>query len=403
MTRPTARVSRAGTIAVVGMMIALAARSVVFPEGVQALPAAASITLSPRVGPPTTAVTVHGSGFGANEGITLRFGHKPVATPTTDGSGRFTATFDVPKGAGPGSHPVKAKGGVSGLRAKATFTARTDWPQFRFDPIHSGANPYENVLTPRNVGNLVVHWRHLLLTSTQSSPAVVGGVVYIGDDSTHLYALDAATGQQRWRFSTSRSPVQAPAVWKGTVYVTSGNGIDAVEASTGKGLWHFNAFDPDPAVVADGAVYVGSFSGGVHSLDAVTGEPRWFFPTGPVAGSPTVAGGSVFVGSDDHNVYAIDASTGTKRWSFTTGGQVRSSPSVSNGVVYVGSEDGHVYALKASTGKKVWAFAIEHQYVDSSPAVAGGAVYVGADQDIYALDAATGTELWSIPILNVNL
>src|SRR5437763_14329462 len=57
----------------------------------------AAITLSPTFGPPTTSVTVNGTGFGATEGITITFEANQVATATTDATGAFTATFTVPK------------------------------------------------------------------------------------------------------------------------------------------------------------------------------------------------------------------------------------------------------------------------------------------------------------------
>jgi outer membrane protein assembly factor BamB len=36
----------------------------------------------------------------------------------------------------------------------------------------------------------------------QSSPAVANGVVYTGCRDANLYALDAATGKEKWRFNT---------------------------------------------------------------------------------------------------------------------------------------------------------------------------------------------------------
>ena len=45
------------------------------------------------------------------------------------------------------------------------------------------------------------------------------------------------------------------------------------------------------------------------------------------------------------NVYALDASTGQKLWSYTTGDDGHSSPAVANGEVYVGSNDGKLYAF----------------------------------------------------------
>src|SRR5262245_24430503 len=71
-------------------------------------PSAASITLDPTVGPPTTKVTVDGSGFGSTEKVVIRFDGTKVATATTDGSGSFGATVKVPAPALPGDHQVKA-------------------------------------------------------------------------------------------------------------------------------------------------------------------------------------------------------------------------------------------------------------------------------------------------------
>ena len=39
----------------------------------------------------------------------------------------------------------------------------------------------------------------------QSSPAVVDGVVYTGCRDSNLYALDAATGSEKWRYNANGS------------------------------------------------------------------------------------------------------------------------------------------------------------------------------------------------------
>ena len=54
-----------------------------------------------------------------------------------------------------------------------------------------------------------------------ASPVVVYGTVYIGAADKQLYALDAATGQQRWGFATQDWIVSAVAVADGRVVVAS--------------------------------------------------------------------------------------------------------------------------------------------------------------------------------------
>jgi len=38
-------------------------------------------------------------------------------------------------------------------------SALVDWPQFQFDAAHTGYNPYEVILSPQTVGNLLLAWQ----------------------------------------------------------------------------------------------------------------------------------------------------------------------------------------------------------------------------------------------------
>src|SRR5206468_11780767 len=100
------------------------------------------IRLSRPVGPPTTRTTVGGQGFGSTEVVDLSFDSSPAGKATTDPTGAFSSSVRVPASALPGDHSVGARGETSGLRARATFLVRTDWPQFHFRPDHTGLNPY---------------------------------------------------------------------------------------------------------------------------------------------------------------------------------------------------------------------------------------------------------------------
>jgi uncharacterized repeat protein (TIGR01451 family) len=237
-----------------------------------------------------------------------------------------------------------------------------------------------------------------------ASPAVANGVVYISDaiGDVLLNALNASTGAVLWAAETGWTN-SSPAVVNGVVYA-GGAGLGEFEQqdffafnATGAGLWSISigSSDSSPAVV-NGVVYAGyGFGAGLYALNATTGAILWTFAT-PVESSPAVANGVVYVGSDDGNVYALNASTGAMLWSYTTGGGVQSSPAVANGVVYVGSDDNNVYALNASTGAKLWSYTTGNAISYSSPAVANGVVYISSeDNNVYALNASTGAKLWS--------
>src|SRR6266566_9365886 len=326
-----------------------------------ALAAGASIKLSPTSGPPTSKVTVSGTGFGASEKVTITFDTTSVGAATTSSSGTFSQNITVPKSALPGNHTVKATGQTSKLTASATFLVRTNWSMYGFDLLHTHLNPYENVLSPSNVSKLQLDWSFTTGAFIHSSPAVVNGVVYVGSDDQNVYALNSTTGAKKWSFH-------------------AGGGID------------FSS----PAV-ANGVVYIGSGDHNVYALNATTGVELWSFTTGnEVRSSPTVANGVVYVGSDDQDVYALDAKTGLKKWSFATGGGVLDAPAVAHGVVYIGCGAGTVYALNATTGALLWRFSTGFTNFNSSPAVANGVVYIGSgDHNVYALNATTGAKLWS--------
>ncbi|MFF6871942.1 PQQ-binding-like beta-propeller repeat protein [Streptomyces sp. NPDC012450] len=145
-------------------------------------------------------------------------------------------------------------------------------------------------------------------------PAVTGGGVYLADHLGTVYALDATTGQDRWRIATEQ------------------------RQST------------EPVLVADGNVHVGSGSA-LYTLDAVTGTPRWRFAAGgELVGSPVVADGRIHFGSADHVLYTLDATGGQLRWKLATGGEITGSPVAKGGVVYACSKDRCVYALDAVKG-----------------------------------------------------
>ncbi|OEJ33180.1 serine/threonine protein kinase [Streptomyces subrutilus] len=144
--------------------------------------------------------------------------------------------------------------------------------------------------------------------------AVTGGGVYLADYLGTVYALDAATGQDRWRIAT--------------------------EARTSS----------DPVLVAHGNVHLGAGSA-LYTLDAVTGTPKWRFAAGgEITGLPAVADGRVHFGSADHCLYTLDAAGGQLRWKLATGGEITGAPVAEAGVVYACSKDRCVYALDAAKG-----------------------------------------------------
>jgi eukaryotic-like serine/threonine-protein kinase len=324
------------------------------------------------------------------------------------------------------------------------FINRVEWgSQFRFDACHTGYNPYEAVLSPANVGNLVLNWKYATGGDiTYSSPTVANGVVYIGSGDGNLYALDSQSGALVWKYATGDSVDSAPAVANGMVYFASQNTlVYALKADTGARVWVFPTgcgFGPSPTVangvvyvtscdnnlvtnlyalnantgaliwkyatdyyldtnpaVAAGVVYFGSGNGNVYALNAANGVLLWKYATAGGITGQAVANGVVYVESDYPNpaVYALDSGIGALLWKYTSGSRWSSSPAVANGVMYAPSLDGNLYALNTSTGALLWARPVGGAAVQCPPTVANHVVYVASVGGVYSLDAEDGTLL----------
>jgi outer membrane protein assembly factor BamB len=272
-------------------------------------------------------------------------------------------------------------------------------------------------------------WKFASRGPVSSTPAVAGGLVYFGSMDGNIYAVNAATGEERWRFATKgerrftapgihgaiprteRMPdpfdvfMSSPAIVGGTLYVGSGDqNVYALDAATGAVKWTFATGDvvhASPAV-AGGAVYIGSWDRNLYAIDAATGRERWRYTTGNdtviynqigIASSAAVADGMVFVGGRDGKFHAVDAATGAPKWVHdNNGGWTIASPAVLRGVVYFPTSDGTRFkALDAATGAMKFDFrnlAISF----SSPVIAGDVAYYGtSDGYLNAISIVDGT------------
>ncbi|MFJ3171677.1 PQQ-binding-like beta-propeller repeat protein [Streptomyces roseus] len=185
------------------------------------------------------------------------------------------------------------------------------------------------------------------------------GNVYVAA-GTRVLSVDRASGRVRWHFEAPAVFLAAPAfapgaaVTGGGVYLADYLGtVYALDAATGKDRWRI-ATEPrpssDPVMVANGNVHLGAGSA-LYTLDAVTGTPKWRFAAGgEITGPPAVADGRVHFGSADHCLYTLDAAGGQLRWKLATGGEITGAPVAEAGVVYACSKDRCVYALDAAKG-----------------------------------------------------
>src|SRR6266508_1078826 len=325
---------------------------------------------------------------------------------------------------------ITAMAGSAGLQAAvaagsgegpATPTASGNWSQFHEGVTHHGFQASESVISVASAPTLELKWKHQTGDRVQSSPAVVGGILYVGSWDGYLYALNAASGALKWKYKTgSMITTSGPAVVSGVVYVGAENGtVYAVNASNGSLKWKRSiggSIRSSPAV-SGGTLYIGNMvkaiptgmNGYVYALNANTGGVKWVSDkTWAVRTSPAVADGKVYFGSDASKVFALNATTGAQIWAHLVLGMVRSSPAVGNGLVYIGDDGGqlyaldidkrlpmisHVYAFDAATGRQKWVTQM-FDWTSVSPSIANGVLFTSPSRYVEAYDAQTGEHLW---------
>jgi alcohol dehydrogenase (cytochrome c) len=253
-----------------------------------------------------------------------------------------------------------------------------DWPTYWGD--YAGHHFSElSQITAANVRQLQAQWSSPIPTErgAQASPIVVDGVMYTSGAPGDVYAIDARTGIQLWKFHRNqdkRNPYQinpsnrGVAVLDGRVFFnTLDNNLIALDARTGRQLWEKNLADTMQGYTMTGAplalkdMTVVGMSGGeggvrgfLEAYGTATGERLWRFETIPGPGEPgnetwsgdswkTGGGATWLTGSFDPELNLIYWAVGNPGPDFNPH-QRKGDNLYTNSVV----------ALDPKTGKLVW-------------------------------------------------
>jgi outer membrane protein assembly factor BamB/LysM repeat protein len=173
------------------------------------------------------------------------------------------------------------------------------------------------------------------------------------DNTEAIGAVDAKTGQQKWKYNLKTNEQVAG------VFVAGGNRLYAnirnpnqmtskmyaFDSSSGNVLWTSDFASGTPIygapVYKDEKLYVDwkNTMRTIFAFDAATGKTLWKFnPTGMFTQPLSVTNDSVIV-LDDTNMYAMDKNTGTQKWKTMYADQI-----VSGGLQTIQGSDGMVVA-----------------------------------------------------------
>ncbi len=203
-----------------------------------------------------------------------------------------------------------------------------DWPTLAGGPARTFFNPNERYLTPETVPDLIEKWRFPTGAVNTMSPSIATvdlpdgsstRAVFVSSWDGHFYAIDFDDGSELWSFEWEEHPgssfpgAASPTVTdvdgQRLVLMAAGQYLYALDAATGSEVWRF--------------------AGGTGCRDQETGE----FPglcgfegeRNQIESTPVVVDGTAYVGMDINDVatgkggfFAIDVRTGTMVWYWDT-------------------------------------------------------------------------------------
>ncbi len=265
------------------------------------------------------------------------------------------------------SPPIIADGAAFVIDAEATVSAID---------VATGEVKWESELAPRIKERFRI--RELLNRTKSSQIGFGGGVsyengkIFVTSGFGFAAALDAATGQELWRFQTSAPVRTPPTAYRGAVYfVTNTNEAIALRQESGEKIWNFQSFEEaarilssaSPAAAGD-LVVVPFSSGEVVAFLAESGNPVWndtlarntqltaLSALNDIAGSPVIDRGLVYAVSHAGRLVAIDIRTGRRAWEAPIASL--QMPWVAGEYIFIVSIDAELVCLSREDGAVVW-------------------------------------------------
>lgn len=140
-----------------------------------------------------------------------------------------------------------------------------------------------------------------------TAPVAAGGLIFFAGADGVVHAVDARSGQPRWKAYTGGAVRYPPAVWKGRVYVGSADGwVYCFAARSGKPLWRFLAAPIERKIPVYGQL-----------------SSTWPVASGVMVEDGVAYAAAGIVSHDGTHVYALDALSGEIKWQNNSSGSLQ--------------------------------------------------------------------------------
>lgn len=236
------------------------------------------------------------------------------------------------------------------------------------------------------------------------------GLVIVGNQKGQLFALDQASGEQKWQAQLSGALLSPSLVQAGRVITLANDGtVFAHDLTTGQQVWAYKLQNAQfslrglasPVNLDGRTILVASSNAYVYAIDALSGVPRMqrrvavnngrsdIQRLNDIDGDPVVAGRFMVTSSFQGQVTVTDLAAMQVVWSEDASSNKR--PEVADNKVFVAKTDGKLVAYDLGTGQLLWENDSLLNRQLSNPVMLGSDLVVGdLDGVLHLLDPNSG-------------
>ncbi|QEZ47061.1 outer membrane protein assembly factor BamB [Cupriavidus oxalaticus] len=246
-------------------------------------------------------------------------------------------------------------------------------------------------------------WKKQVNGEVLSAPLVGNGLVVVRTTDTRVFGLDAETGERRWIYQRSQTPLNLRAAMgmafagDGIVMgfpggklgvLTPGNGVLRWESTISypKGVSEIERLNDvtGQPMISGRQVCATTFQGRVACLELATGQPQWgkdfSSPSGPAQDD-----NAIYASDERSVVHAFDRQNGSERWK---NDQMRNrrlgAPLALGRSVVMGDFEGYVHFLSREDGQVVARMKTDGSAITAAPVVAGQTLVIQTrDGDVF--------------------
>jgi outer membrane protein assembly factor BamB len=281
-------------------------------------------------------------------------------------------------------------------------------------------------------------WGFATENSIEAPALIHNGVVYFGNLSGSLYALELNTGTKIWEYKTENQIMGTPTLLKkdGKEILAVGSYdyyLHGVDAKTGLSLWKYesdNFLNSAPALSNENAVfggcdgflhqvnmnsglstgkveiatyvasspavennkaYIGDYDGGFTCIDLKNKTIEWRYQNPdndlPFIASPSLVEDKILIGSRDKFIYCFNKFNGELLWKKNTGSRIDASTIANNKQVLLINMRGDLMLLNHSDGNTVWNYELGVSAINAPAVIEGAIVVAGSDGNVYLLSS----------------